>query len=260
MRLMLDEQVLPRVAEIMGDRRRHCLIRNISTFGLTESATGERLEGFSRRFASIRLGLRAKFPEIHVRLYAYGGNAAELERSLGRAADWVKERIGEHVVSEAGESLEAAVGRMLVDRGATLAVAESCTGGLIADRLTDVPGSSAYFLMSAVTYADAAKVRLLGVSKATLASHGAVDEVTVGEMAAGARRVSGADYALATSGIAGPDGGTPDKPVGTVCIGLATPRDLATKRFTFFFGRRILNKRIFAATALDLLRRRLLSV
>ena len=154
--------------------------------------------------------------------------------------------------------MAAVVGGLLADRHATLAVAESCTGGLIASRITDVAGSSDYFLFSGVTYANAAKVNVLGVSEATLETHGAVHERTVEQMAEGARRVAGADYGLAVSGIAGPDGGTADKPVGTVCIGLATPGGVRGYRYFFPFGRRLMNKSIFAAAALDLLRRELL--
>ena len=149
---------------------------------------------------------------------------------------------------------------MLTDKQATLAVAESCTGGLISHLLTQLPGSSAYFLMGAVTYANAAKIDLLGVLPETLASRGAVDEQTAMEMARGARSAAGADYALSTTGIAGPDGGTAEKPVGTVCIGLATPEGCTAKRYTFKFAERSMNKKMFAVTALNRLRLALLSL
>jgi len=141
----------------------------------------------------------------------------------------------------------------------TLAVAESCTGGLIADRITEVAGSSDYFKLSAVTYANSAKIRILGVNAKTLDTHGAVSEQTAEEMARGVQRIAGATYGLATSGIAGPGGGTVDKPVGTVCIGLATSGAVMARRYHFTFDNRRLNKRIFAATALELLRRELVS-
>ena len=141
---------------------------------------------------------------------------------------------------------------------ATLAVAESCTGGLMAKQLTDVPGSSGFFLLSAVTYANEAKMAVLGVAPETLERNGAVDEATAREMAEGARRCAGADYALSTTGIAGPDGGTAEKPVGTVCIGLATPEGTRTFRYVFPFGDRDLNRRLFAATEFDRLRQYLL--
>jgi nicotinamide-nucleotide amidase len=147
----------------------------------------------------------------------------------------------------------------LIKNSATLAVAESCTGGRIANWLTDISGSSNYFLFSGVTYSNEAKVKVLGVPPETLEQYGAVHEETVKAMARGAKQISGADYAISTSGVAGPSGGTEDKPVGTVCIGLATPDTVMGRRFYFPFGRRGLNKSIFAMTALDILRRELKS-
>ncbi|HEX7050313.1 MAG TPA: nicotinamide-nucleotide amidohydrolase family protein [Longimicrobiales bacterium] len=136
--------------------------------------------------------------------------------------------------SPSGESLEDAVGRTLAHRGSTLAIAESCTGGLIAKRLTDRPGASAYFLGAVVAYADHVKKALLGVRARTLETHGAVSEQTAREMADGVRRVTGADIALSITGIAGPSGGSPDKPVGTVWIALAAAdgTDAHAYRFT----------------------------
>jgi nicotinamide-nucleotide amidase len=143
-------------------------------------------------------------------------------------------------------------------RNETLAVAESCTGGLIADLVTEEPGSSDYFILSAVTYANTAKINILGVASGVLDRHGAVSEETAREMARGVQRISGATYGLSTSGIAGPGGGTDSKPVGTVCIGLATSDSVSGRRYHFTFDNRRMNKRIFAAVALELLRRELL--
>ena len=131
------------------------------------------------------------------------------------------------------ESLDLEVGRLLRERGLKLALAESCTGGLLGDRITNIPGSSEYFLGGVVAYAYSAKVNLLGVSWDTLNSKGAVSQATVLEMARGARRVFGADIAASISGIAGPGGGTFDKPVGTTWVGLATPDGERAKRFQF---------------------------
>jgi nicotinamide-nucleotide amidase len=159
-----------------------------------------------------------------------------------------------------GDPIEAVVGQLLREKQATLALAESCTGGLIADMLTDISGSSDYFVFSGVTYSNQAKIDVLNVSQKTIAEHGAVDEETAKEMALGARRISGATYGLATSGIAGPKGGTPQKPVGTVCIALATAHDCCAYRFQFWFDRRAMHKQMFAAAALDVLRRKLLDL
>lgn len=257
MRRMLDEQVIPRIRRMHGAR--HCYrIRSLSTFGLPESVVNERIEGFAAHFGDLKLGLRARFPEIHIRLYGSGDDEQELAARLDAAARWVAAKIGNRVVSMHGRPLPAVVGGLLRRHGATLAVAESCTGGLIAHQLTGVAGSSDYFLFAGVTYANAAKRDILGVSEKILTTHGAVHEETARQMAEGARRIAGATYGLSTSGIAGPGGGNAEKPVGTVCIGLAAPRYAFGRRYRFFYDNRSTNKRIFAATALDILRRELL--
>ena len=154
--------------------------------------------------------------------------------------------------------MEQVVAKLLQQNNATLAVAESCTGGLIANLLTDIPGSSEFFLLSAVTYSNPAKMNILNIRAQTLDRHGAVSTQTAAEMAQGARNSVDATYGLATSGIAGPGGGTDDKPVGTVCIGLATPSSVDARRFYFPNDNRRMKKHIFAVTALNLLRAELL--
>jgi nicotinamide-nucleotide amidase len=257
MRRMLSEQVLPAIDRRFGPGRGQRRVRTLGCFGLTESLTGERVAGVEERFPGVRLGLRARFPEVQVKLYTSAPTAAEAEGRLDAAAAWVRERLGERLFSDTGEAMEFVVGRLLRERRATLAAAESCTGGLLANLLTDAAGSSDYFLLSVVAYSNSAKKTLLGVSEATLARCGAVHEETAREMAAGVRRVSGATYALATTGIAGPGGGTTGKPVGTVCIGMAGPGGVEGHRFLFTHSEREMNKRVFAMQALDLLRREL---
>jgi nicotinamide-nucleotide amidase len=260
MKRMLADQVLPRILTRMDGRREHRLINTLSCFGLTESLTGERLAGLREEFPGVQLGLRAKFPEIQVKLYANGADEACVREQLEKAAGWAQRQLGDIVFSESGEPMEAAVGRLLRERNATLAVAESCTGGLISHLLTEVPGSSDYFLFSAVAYGNQAKMSVLGVSGDTLARCGAVHEDTAVEMAAGARRVAGAAYGIATTGIAGPTGGSAEKPVGTVCIGLSGPEKTLGLRFRYTYDRRSMNKQMFAMKALDLLRRELLGL
>jgi nicotinamide-nucleotide amidase len=257
MKRMLQDRVLPEIGEMDGGRRGYCLVKTLSSFGLTESVTGERLAALETAFPGLKLGLRAKFPEIQVKLYAQGWDKDALDRLLLSGTRWVRERIGDHVFSDEEEPMAAVVGRLLSQRGATLAIAESCTGGLVSNWLTDIPGSSDYFLFSGVTYANASKVAVLGVDPQTLSAHGAVSEAVAAEMAAGARRVAGAAYGLATTGIAGPSGGTEEKPVGTVCIGLATEKGARADRFQFPYGGRRMKKMLFAMKALDLLRREL---
>lgn len=257
MRQMLSTAVLPRILELLGKNRNFYRVKTLSTFGLTESLTAERLYGFENAFADVKLGFRAKFPEIQIKLYTSGSNEDDLNARLARASCWIIEKIGNHLFSENGDPMQKVIGDLLRERNETLAIAESCTGGLISDMITDVPGSSAYFVFSTITYSNQAKEEFLGVSSSTLAKYGAVHEQTAKEMAAGVRRISGATYGLSTSGIAGPDGGTKDKPVGTVCIGLASPHGAVGHRFSFSNYNRLMNKQIFSMTALDTLRRKL---
>jgi nicotinamide-nucleotide amidase len=258
MKIMLANHVMPKIAAWMHDAPVERRIRVVSTFGLPESAVGEKVAAIEDDFEDLQVGLRVVFPEIHVRLYASGASETAVNRKLEDAAAAVCSRMGKFVLSASGQSMAAVLGTLLIARRATLAVAESCTGGLIAKQLTDVPGSSNFFLFSGVTYANAAKVGVLGVRKQTLDAKGAVHEDTAQEMALGAQKAAGADYAIATTGIAGPDGGTDDKPVGTICLGLATPEGNRAFRYVFNFGDRDLNRRIFAAMAMDRLRLHLL--
>ncbi|MFC1814422.1 competence/damage-inducible protein A [Thermodesulfobacteriota bacterium] len=259
MRLMLSDKVIPRLEALQGKDKEYSLVKTIATFGLTESATGEKLAGFETQFPEIKLGLRVKFPEIHVKFYGRDKDEQALAGQLEAASDWVVQQLGKKVLSVNGSSMEAVIGQCLSRKKATIAVAESCTGGLISHWLTNVTGSSNYFLYAGVAYSNDAKMQVLGVSPDTLRQYGAVHEETVKEMAVSARRIAGATYGLSTSGIAGPDGGTDEKPVGTVCIGLATPDAVVGRRFYFPFGQRSRNKEIFAMSALDMLRRELLA-
>ena len=260
MRDMLSDSVLPYLKRLRGNSKELSSVTHITTFGLTEAATGERLTGFQQHFAGIRLGMRTVFPEIHLRLSARDKNASMLQRGMQDAVQWIQKQLGDKILSTQGKGMQEIVGDLLRHKKATVAVAESCTGGLIAHLLTNVSGSSDYFVLAGVTYANAAKIRVLGVSETTLRHNGAVHEETASEMAAGVRRVSGAAYGLATTGIAGPGGGSAAKPVGTVCIGLAGADGAFGKRFYFPFNDRAMNKRIFAITALDLLRRELMQL
>ncbi len=194
--------------------------RTLRTAGVGESDVEERIAAPLRPFtdAGLEVGYCARPREVDVRLSARGDHAGERVRA---AEATVRQILGEHVFGNEDEELETVVVRLLTERRRTLALAESCTGGRIADRITNVPGASAVLRNGWVTYSDESKCRLLGVRPETLAAHGAVSEPVAREMAEGARRVSGADYALAVTGIAGPSGGSPAKPVGTVFLACA---------------------------------------
>lgn len=260
MKQMFDRAVLPRIREQFG-LAYDLMIRRLTVFGLGESRVGALLNGFSSRFPQIQLGFRATFPCIEVKLVldSAGMNPQDGEDLLREAGEWAVSQLENRVISLEGRSIQAEVGHLLREQGQTLAVAESCTGGLIANWITDVAGSSDYFLFSGVTYSNDAKMRILDVKEDTLVANGAVHEETALEMAKGARAGAGADWGISTTGIAGPGGGSDEKPVGTVCIGIAGPGVAEARRYHFRFDHRDRNKRMFAATALEKLRQKLIT-
>jgi nicotinamide-nucleotide amidase len=254
-RHMVAATLVPWVAARQTGRR--FLSRTFSTVGVAESRLDELLAGAIRPDEA-RVAFRASFPRMYVRLTVDGAADDDLEGRMDELEVRVRERLGASIYAVGDEGLEETVGRLLRERGLTLAVAESCTGGRVGDRITDVPGSSAYFLLGTATYSNEAKVGILGVSEQTLAEHGAVSTQTAEEMAAGVRRISGADVGLSTTGIAGPGGGTEDKPVGTVCIGIAWEGGTWSRRYDLGTREREWIKATTAQTALDRLRRWLL--
>jgi len=249
MKKMFGEQVYPRLLDITG-KARETRVERLMVFGLPESVVGEKLKGFDPMFPGLALGFRARFPHIEVKLVAQNPDA-----DIMRAKAWVAEQLGQKVISDQGLTLAQETGRLLTESGQTLSVVESCTGGLIANLITDVAGASNYFFFSATTYANSAKMDVLNVCEQTLIDNGAVHEQTAREMAAGARRAGKSDWAVSTTGVAGPTGGTDEKPVGTVCIGVAGPQGTLARRFVLNMGDRERNKQMFAATALEMLRR-----
>jgi nicotinamide-nucleotide amidase len=253
---MVEESVLPRVAVFGGA----AVIgsRVFSTVGVSESRLDELLAGVVAPDEG-RLSFRAAFPRLQARVTVTASTPAELADRLDRLEGAIGERLGDHLYAIGDEGMEETVGRLLREQGATLAVAESCTGGLIGHRLTDVPGSSNYFLLGVIAYSNEAKQNLLGVAESTLENDGAVSEAAVREMAHGVRRAAGADIGLATSGIAGPGGGSPDKPVGTVCIAIAWDGGQWSRQYQLAPRSRSWVKEITAQIALDRIRRHLLS-
>jgi nicotinamide-nucleotide amidase len=236
-------------------------VRRATVFGLGESKVGAVLKDFDSLFPELKLSFRIKFPLIELKIVSMSSTEIESQnKDLKNALDWVTSKLGDYVVSDQGRDLAQEVGYLLKRLKKTLAIAESCTGGLISNLITDVAGSSDYFLFTAVTYTNDAKVNILGVDQQTIIDHGAVHEQTAIEMAAGARRAAGADFAISTTGVAGPGGGTDDKPVGMVCIGIAGPEKKAAKTHIFYFKNRDQNKKLFAATALNTLRQALIQI
>jgi nicotinamide-nucleotide amidase len=251
MKQMLADEVLPWLRTARGgvdEYRGH----TFQTFGISESALDELVAGAVDP-AEARLAFRAAFPQISLRVTVQAP-PGEVDRRLEAAAAALRARIGGYAYGEGNTTMEAEVGKLLAAAGTTVAVAESCTGGLIGHRLTDVPGSSAYFLGGVVAYNNTVKQAVLGVKKDTLVEHGAVSVETAEEMARGVRSALGSTLGLATTGIAGPDGGTPDKPVGTVCIAIDGPGGSRSRRYQLW-GTRDWVKLLTSQIALDWIRR-----
>jgi len=218
--------------------------RTIRLFGLGESDVADRLA--SLELGTSSLHYLAKFPEVHLFLKDTAERAARLDALEAELVD----RVGEYLVATGDETLVERLGRALIERGMTVATAESCTGGLVGQMLTSVGGSSAWYAEGFVTYTNEAKVARLAVREATLEAHGAVAWQTAVEMARGARRVAGVDAAVALTGIAGPSGGTADKPVGTVWLGLAIGDALFTRNVAAYGRTRAQIRGIAAHAAL----------
>ncbi|MCU0777679.1 MAG: competence/damage-inducible protein A [Akkermansiaceae bacterium] len=248
---MVHTEVMPRLRALSGVENPPSVLE-LKFTGIGESDFHQGIDARLEETPGLEYGYCAHIGEVDLRLI---GSPDVLDR--GRAI--ALESFGKHLISDDGSSLEQTVVRLLTEMRLTLATAESCTGGLISSRVTDVPGASAVFTHGFVTYANSAKVALLGVSPEDLEAHGAVSETVACQMAAGALQASGADIAVAVTGIAGPDGGTPDKPVGTAWIGIAA-RDARTIAFKVFHPR---NRHDFklavSQAALEAVRRALLS-
>ncbi|MDP9151128.1 MAG: competence/damage-inducible protein A [Myxococcota bacterium] len=235
MKRMFEEQVVPRIRALAPNNLHQSRLR---TFGLPESVVGERLAGVEESFPGTTIGYRAHFPEIEVKVLVRAASHGAAHDLCERATTEVRARLGSHVYGEADDTFAGVIGRALRARDWTLAIAESCTGGLVGHMLTREPGASEFLLLDAVTYANSAKARVLGVDEETIRWHGAVSSEVAAAMAEGARRVSGADVALALTGVAGPGGGSEHKPVGTVYIALARPDGTTHVKHRVFGGDR----------------------
>ncbi len=252
---MFLDQVVPQIREWFP-LESPFICHTLRTTGLGESLVEEKIGDPLRTLADagLEIGYCARTGEVDVRLSARGTGA---EKIVAEAEHIVRRLIGDHIFGAGDDQLEAVVVRLLSERKETLALAESCTGGYLANRITNVPGASAVLLAGLVTYSNEAKQTFLGVRADSLAAHGAVSEPVAREMAEGGRRRTGADYALAITGIAGPGGGAPDKPVGTVFIALAGQGHTFVLNPINQFDRQTF-KYVTSQQALELLRRTLL--
>lgn len=234
--------------------------RTLMTFGVAESALAKMIEEWEDSLPEdMHLAyLPNALTGVRLRLSIYGGLKEEQERRIEAELKKLKDIIGEHIYSYQDDRLETCIGRLLSENGKTVCAAESCTGGNISAMFTSIPGSSEYYLGSVTSYANSVKTGVLGVPEEIIRENGAVSSECVAAMAEGVRRLMGADFAVATSGIAGPGGGSEEKPVGLVWIGVSSEKGTETFRMVFR-NDRIRNIERFSANALNILRKKIIS-
>ncbi len=255
MQAMMQEFVVPFLKK--QGRLEPIRVWQYRTTGIAESRIYQICQDILEEFRDYEVAFLPKFTGVDIRVAVKAaspnaGRFAEFETELYR-------RIGTYIYTQGEEELEAVVGRLLKEKGLTIAVAESCTGGLVQERITNVSGSSEYFMGGMVAYSNESKMKFLGVREASLKTHGAVSDVVAREMAVGVREAMGTGIGVSTTGIAGPTGATPEKPVGLIYIGLSAGETLLARRFVFTNDRR-LNKELGAQAALEMVRRYLLGI
>ncbi|HEY0378832.1 MAG TPA: competence/damage-inducible protein A [Pyrinomonadaceae bacterium] len=255
MRPMFENFVLPKLAAKAGDVR--VVRRVLRVAGLGESAVDEKIAPVYTQYKNPQTTILFNHSEIEIHLTAQARTEQDAELLLDGLAGQIEERLGHSIFAFRGETMEEVVGLRLAVTGFTLAVAESCTGGLISQRLTEVPGSSVYFMEGVVTYSNDAKVRSLGVDPELIEKHGAVSAEVAEEMAEGVRRRADTDFGLSATGIAGPTGGSEEKPVGLVYLALSDDAHTEHRKLMIPGDRHLVRWRSSQA-ALDLLRRRLI--
>lgn len=256
MKSLMEFEILPRLkARFSTHIIQH---KSIRTIGIGESFLAERISGWEDALPDhIKLAYLPHFGQVRLRLTGTGTDQNVLEKELAEQVAAVLPLIEEHVFGYDSDELETVIGTLLMNSNATIGTAESCTGGYVANQITSIPGSSRYYEGSVVSYSNDVKMNVLGVSSGTLEAYGAVSEQTAREMAEGARRLLNTTFAISTTGIAGPDGGTAEKPVGTVWIACATPEETFTQLLTLRNNRKI-NIELTCSYALNLLRKTIL--
>ncbi len=252
MKRMMEQSVLPSLQREGKTRIHRSLI--LRTAGIAESELYHRIKDFEDQFPEVRLAFLPKTAGVVMRLTVFGSSADRCEEILKRSEIYIRKRVGRYIFGSGETPIEEVVAHLLVKNHLTLAVAESCTGGLVGHKLTNIPGSSHYFIQGLICYSNASKISLLGVSEEVLSTHGAVSAETACAMAEGVRLKSGTDIGVATTGIAGPTGGTAEKPVGLVYVGYADQNGVISEKHQFLKSR-LWNKERSAVTVLDLIRK-----
>ncbi|MFD2248063.1 competence/damage-inducible protein A [Pontibacter ruber] len=257
MKRMMSDIILPQLKAYFSTPE--ILHKVIQTTGIPESILAAKIENWEDSLPHhIKLAYLPHLGGVRLRLTGHGNNATTLEQEMQQQVDKLSKIIPNYIFSYGELTLEEAVGQLLKERGLTIATAESCTGGFLAHKITSISGSSAYYQGSVIAYHNEVKIRELNVKPETLKQHGAVSEATVREMAENIRLKFGTSIGVATSGIAGPDGGTPDKPVGTIWIAYADKDKTRTKLLNFNKNR-LLNIEYAALAVLNLIRQSLVA-
>lgn len=250
-RPMINDFVFPNVLSDLN-LSTQAATKTIKTVGMGESEIATKLKDVA--FDNVELSYRIYYPEIHLKLTAKGAGKRPAEKNIKKYTSLLKDRLGKYVFTVDDESMEEVVSRLLLENNLTIATAESCTGGLLASRLTDVPGSSAYFSRGVISYSNESKSELLEVDEKLITAHGAVSSQVVKAMAEGIKTLSGTDIGIAISGIAGPQGGSDEKPVGTIYIGVAYKEEPTFSQKYRFSGNRKDIKMASSELALDIIR------
>ena len=252
-RMMLTEGVIPALRKHFPQNDQYAAKQTIKTFGLSEAAVDDRLKDIDFDSLGVSVGFYPVFPENHIVLISRKKTLEEAQNNLQKAQDDVAARLQDFIFSYGEKTLEEVIAGFLTEKKLTIAVAESCTGGLITNRLTDVSGSSGYLERGLVTYSNTAKISMLGVPAEVIKKHGAVSEETARLMAEGVRKLAGTDLGISSTGIAGPNGGSKEKPVGTIYIALTDSKQTICRHYAYRWDRKR-NKDMFSEAALFLLK------
>ena len=258
MEQLLIEEVIPRLMDWYSNPARGMRQKMLRVFNMNEVEVNRRIASLTFD-TTVSIGYYPVYPELHITLTIPKRHADQCNNILSGATKSIYGLLGDVIYGQNQDTLESVVGRLLQKKELTLTVAESCTGGLVSHRITRIPGSSNYFIGGVTSYANSMKSDFLGIAPEVINTYGAVSEEVAEAMAHGIKQRTGADLALSITGIAGPDGGTEEKPVGTVHIGLATPEGIYLRQCKFEGSREQIQE-ITASTGLDLIRRYLLSL
>jgi nicotinamide-nucleotide amidase len=248
MQFLMKEYVIPYIQNKITSRKLPThIFRVLQTCGIAESVLADKLSGLEEILNGVNVAFLPSYKGVRLRIEAKGEDVVKTELAIQKVVDFIKGKVGEYIFGEGEVSLAQVVGELLAERKETVAVAESCTGGLLGGEFTNIPGSSRYFLGGIIAYSNEIKERILGVEKQVLLKFGAVSQETATQMSENVRKLFNSTYGISITGIAGPDGGTSEKPVGTVWISLSAPDKSIAKRYQFGDDRQINRERSVGA-------------